>query len=71
MGLFGVTVSAANFCDAAPSVVSIQSPPTDDGGGSYSFDATAAHGEQLTAVIHCQLDPVPAVQASDSVRFQP
>jgi hypothetical protein len=69
--IYRVTITGAQFCQATPAVIAVGSPPTDDGGGSYSFDVTDAHGEQLTAAIRCELDPVPAVNASASIRFQP
>jgi len=71
MGLFGVTISAAQFCDATAAVVAVGSPLTDDGGGSYSFDVTDAHGEQLTATVRCELNTQTSVNATDSIRFQP
>ncbi len=71
MGLFGVSISAARFCDAAPAVVAVESPLIDDGGGSYSFDVTDAQGEPLAAAIRCELDTQTTVNASDSIRFQP
>ena len=54
-----------------PCRIAVGSPPTDDGGGSYSFDVTDAHGEQLTAAIRCELDTQTSVDATDSIRFQP
>ncbi len=70
VGIFGVGVSGARFCDAPPSVVDIQSPPSGDGAGNYSFDVVDAQGRQLTTVVRCQIDNLPNLDASGTIRFQ-
>jgi hypothetical protein len=55
--VYGVTVAGARYCAVGPAVVSLSSPPSDDGGGNYGFTATDTYGEQLDADITCHWDP--------------
>jgi len=65
-----VIVRGAQYCDGAGIVGLNPMPPTDDGLGWNSFDASA--GSQLTTEITCTWDAAPVpVEDMDSVWFQP
>jgi hypothetical protein len=71
IGLYGVSVTGATYCAADPADLSLSSPLVGDGSGNYAFDATDLAGVQLGASLRCAWDPDPALEARQSIWFQP
>jgi hypothetical protein len=69
--VYGVIVAGARYCPAGPAVVSLSSPPSDDGGGDYGFTATDTYGEQLDADITCVWDPDTSLNDLFTVHYLP